>query len=374
MKESIKIFISGDFYAKNVAGLKINPDLQKIIDESDIRIINFEGPIQVDGANKIPKSGPSLAQDPQAPSFLENRGFNVVLLGNNHFMDFGEQAAQKTIDAFNKAVLVGAGCAEEAYSIKKISVKGKRIGFMSFTHKEFGVVQSIDKKNTFGTAWICSPNIKEIIEKEKKDIDLLMVFPHAGIEHIDAPLPEWKEIYKRFIDWGADFVLASHPHVSQGWELYKGHYIYYSLGNFYFDTLSGGKWWYKGLTLEINIDDVISIINHNTKFQNLEIGLDNDKDTKTRNEFLLSLLNDQKLYNDYIFEKSNLAYSNYICGFVRGVNGVLFNVGLKRSIKTMVSSLLKRGNKNTTLNILQCESHRWLFERGIKQQLDKDQK
>lgn len=33
---------------------------------------------------------------------------------------------------------------------------------------------------------------------------------------------------------GADVVVGSHPHVVQGWEVYQGRYIVYSLGNFCF--------------------------------------------------------------------------------------------------------------------------------------------
>jgi poly-gamma-glutamate synthesis protein (capsule biosynthesis protein) len=37
------------------------------------------------------------------------------------------------------------------------------------------------------------------------------------------------------IDYGADVVIGSHPHVPQGFEMYNGKPIFYSLGNFIFD-------------------------------------------------------------------------------------------------------------------------------------------
>ena len=40
------------------------------------------------------------------------------------------------------------------------------------------------------------------------------------------------------IDWGADLVLGHHPHVLQELEIYKGHLIAYSLGNFFFGSES----------------------------------------------------------------------------------------------------------------------------------------
>ncbi len=37
------------------------------------------------------------------------------------------------------------------------------------------------------------------------------------------------------IDAGADLVIGHHPHVVQAAETYRGHQIFYSLGNFVFD-------------------------------------------------------------------------------------------------------------------------------------------
>ena len=59
---------------------------------------------------------------------------------------------------------------------------------------------------------------------------------HDGIEYIDIPLPEQRERYRDFVDYGADGVFVHHPHVPQGWEVYKGRPIFYSLGNFFFNS------------------------------------------------------------------------------------------------------------------------------------------
>ena len=42
-------------------------------------------------------------------------------------------------------------------------------------------------------------------------------------------------IAHELIDYGADVVIGSHPHVTQGVEMYNGKPIFYSLGNFIFD-------------------------------------------------------------------------------------------------------------------------------------------
>ena len=72
----------------------------------------------------------------------------------------------------------------------------------------------------------------------KKEVDFIIFFAHAGLEHYDVPLVEWRERYKRLCDLGVDAVVATHPHVPQGYEKYNNKYIFYSLGNFYFSEHS----------------------------------------------------------------------------------------------------------------------------------------
>lgn len=48
--------------------------------------------------------------------------------------------------------------------------------------------------------------------------DYLIVFNHGGVEYMDVPLPEWRDVYRLWIEMGADAVIASHPHVPQGYE------------------------------------------------------------------------------------------------------------------------------------------------------------
>ena len=54
------------------------------------------------------------------------------------------------------------------------------------------------------------------------------------------------------IDAGADVVVGSHPHVTQGAEYYRGKLIVYSLGNFVFDGFelpAAKRGWLLRLTL-----------------------------------------------------------------------------------------------------------------------------
>jgi poly-gamma-glutamate capsule biosynthesis protein CapA/YwtB (metallophosphatase superfamily) len=65
----------------------------------------------------------------------------------------------------------------------------------------------------------------------------VLPFLHWGWENEPGPSARQRELAHALIDAGADAVIGSHPHVTQGAEMYRGKPIVYSLGNFVFDLL-----------------------------------------------------------------------------------------------------------------------------------------
>ena len=82
---------------------------------------------------------------------------------------------------------------------------------------------------------IYNKSVENMIREYRSNCDLLIMICHTGMEGWNIPLPEWRDLYKHFIDIGTDIVIAHHPHVAQGWENYNGGHIFYSLGNFAFN-------------------------------------------------------------------------------------------------------------------------------------------
>ena len=72
------------------------------------------------------------------------------------------------------------------------------------------------------------------IRRYKRPGNIVVVMMHWGSELDTVPRPWQQAMGRKFIDAGADAVVAAHPHVLQGIERYKGRYIAYSLGNFAF--------------------------------------------------------------------------------------------------------------------------------------------
>ena len=364
----IKICFCGDFVSKEPEMLTISKDIGSIFNNSDILACNFEAPLRANG-EAIYKSGPSIFQSDNAPAVLEKIGFNLIQLANNHIFDFSKAGYTATANSFKNAIIIGAGIFEDAYKIKTITIQNKKIGFLSLTHCEFGTLGLNSNVNDFGTAWINHPRVNKIIEEGKKTVDYLFILPHAGIEDIDAPLPEWRMRYKEFIDLGADGVIASHPHVPQGWEEYKGKQIFYSLGNLYFDsTGKHGEYWNKSLVVEINIDDQgeLNYVVHNIKFGNNSISFDNSHEIKKHNKYLCQLLSDQEQYVKYINKTVLALFDEYKLYFLRGLGAASFNVKFVTMLHSSYTMLFKKPATQLLINNLQCESHRWCILRALE--------
>ena len=129
-----KITIWGDFKADKVDRLSMSGELTYLLNSSDINLVNFEAPIHSDG-KALKKSGPNISQHPDAPTWLDRYGFNVVSLANNHTMDYHQQGMEKTKKAFQKAKVIGCGTWDVAYKLETVTTKeGMKVGLLACTH------------------------------------------------------------------------------------------------------------------------------------------------------------------------------------------------------------------------------------------------
>lgn len=364
----VRLTFFGDFVSKDPSLITLDALMLQMLYQSDLLTLNFEAPVKTDAA-PIKKSGPSICQSGNAPAYLEELGFNVIQLANNHVMDYGPDGVLQTIEAFQKATVIGAGTKDNAYTAAIKDVKGVKVGLISITQKEFGVLDDFSSSQDVGTAWLGYNEIDTIIRETKQKCDILIVLPHAGIENIDVPLPEWRLQYKKYIDWGADAVIASHPHVPQGWEEYKGKSIFYSLGNFYFfkpgfEHASKAS---EGLCVSLLIHDDKSITTsvYHTRFNDTELCL---YDNKEQDKHLCDLINDEDKYNSYLNGQLERLWSDYQLYIMRGLGSVGFKMKAKPFIHA-VYGMLKGGDIPMLLNNFQCESHRWAIERILKNNL-----
>lgn len=307
---NIRLFFAGDFCSKPTTSF-ITPsdELKHLLASCDCRIVNFEVPLKPE--IELPeREEERYFQNDDTPEFLRSLGFDLFTIANNHSFDWGDEGFRKTKMALGDASF-GAGTYEEAYKVKVVEIKRKKIGFLALTYAVYTwALQDTNKREGLGCAYINDLKVNHVVIETKKEVDYLFILPHDGVEYVDAPMPETIARYRDFIDYGADGVFGTHPHCPQGWEEYKGKPIFYSLGNFFFnskkDTLyraTNRAHWYEGRCVVLSIEDgQLSWEVINTRnIDNIALGLDHSEESIRHNKYVCGLLTNKQAYNDYVF-------------------------------------------------------------------------
>lgn len=360
----IKINFFGDFISKDPEQIVFSPEIEDLLQNSALNIVNFEAPVKRNQTTSpIPKSGPSLCQSEKTPAFLEKMGFNVISFANNHIMDYGPESCEYSKTLFSTADVIGVGTVAEAYKPHYYSQDGVKIGIVALAQQEFGALD-ISGNINYGYAWVNHPSVPLIISSAKDRCDFLFVFCHCGIEDINIPLPEWRAIYKSFIDYGADAVIASHPHRVQGFEYYNEHPIFYSIGNFFFDKEGLPAFQYQGIIASIIIDDEKKL---STDYKYVEKNGNNIiiDEAPVRLEELNKLL-EVPGYQQAVDRTTIEMMPQYMHYYRISVNGFSSIWKVKEFLNAIRSSLRRNNDAALLLNSIRCESHRYLFSRGLK--------
>jgi hypothetical protein len=189
------------------------------------------------------------------------RYFDAVSVANNHSGDFGKEAFVEGLDW-----LIGAGITpfgggrneEEAYAPVIVERNGWKVALIGVDGVE---LQSYAAGPGLpGLAWLEPARVQETIRAVRSKVNLVVVYPHWGLEYHFGPTAEQRQWAHAWIDQGADMVIGAHPHVIQPLEEYKGKLIAYSLGNFVFDD-------YKDVPPSLNEPSRLSWILHVTAEQ-----------------------------------------------------------------------------------------------------------
>jgi poly-gamma-glutamate capsule biosynthesis protein CapA/YwtB (metallophosphatase superfamily) len=208
----------------------------KFISGADIVFGNLETPM-IKGRS-INDMEMVFRTDPKSVKGLKFAGFNVMSIANNHIMNFGLAGLQSTIKNLdeNNIMHVGAGLNEDdIYKPAFKEIKGTKFAFLGFTYNHD---QRKDANgDIYGVASMEKEKMQQMIEKTKLEADVVIVSMHAGSEYKILSGSFQENFAHDAIDAGADVVIGHHPHVVQNSEIYKGKYIFYSLGNFVFDQM-----------------------------------------------------------------------------------------------------------------------------------------
>jgi len=207
--------------------------------KADFAAVNLETQIADEKPNQRAPKSVTFFSPPETVSALKYAGVDYVTLGNNHTYDYLDSGLKSTIEALNKYNMPYSGAGEneqEALKAYRTSINGIKFGMLGFVGWEGSATPSqTADSNKGGAAYGSLENIVATVKREIVDSRVTIAQYHGSLEYKDEPTMMTETRLKAAIDAGADLAIAHHPHVAQGFEVYKGKLIAYSMGNFIFD-------------------------------------------------------------------------------------------------------------------------------------------
>ncbi len=200
---------------------------------------------------------------------LHRAGFDYLSVVNNHSYDYGEVGFLDTIDHLARSPIATSGAGrnlEEASRPHRAVIPGGSelrilsVGAYPLERSGFdGARETPAGPDRPGVLWAGMRNPAAqreafaAMREAFRDETFNIVSVHGGPEWATAPSADQRDLYRRFIDAGADLVLGHHSHVVQGLESYRGGLIAHSLGNFVFPGMFVTEYGEESVFLRIGI-------------------------------------------------------------------------------------------------------------------------
>lgn len=239
-REHSIIFVGDTSFARGIAGNIEEKGVQQpfelldpnFFESADILVFNHECCLSERGARWEPKPVSLRAH----PRYIQGIGDlpiqPIANLANNHFLDYGPDAAEDTIAALNDRNITYFGVATPSNRDGSLylDLDDITVGFLGFApaghmlpNSEINLLRS-----DLSTA-------QDIVHNVTKRADVVIVSLHQGIEYSSNVPRRCRQLARTCIDAGADLVIGHHSHIINGIEEYKGRLIFHGLGNFVMD-------------------------------------------------------------------------------------------------------------------------------------------
>lgn len=222
----------------------VSDDAMAFLRSGDHLIVNVEGALSLKDKEKRDGGAGKLthSMDPAVADFLNKIGADIWNINNNHIMDAGPDGMKDTLSVAEKCGVktIGAGMNIDEAKRPIIFSDAGGIGILSVGYERACRKATVDEPGCLNFSDM--EIIKEQIVAIKERCRWCVVVAHDGEEFTALPSPYTRDRYISYLDMGADVVVAHHPHVPMNYETFTGDdgktckAIFYSLGNFIFDT------------------------------------------------------------------------------------------------------------------------------------------
>jgi poly-gamma-glutamate capsule biosynthesis protein CapA/YwtB (metallophosphatase superfamily) len=223
--------------------------MRDLMKGADIAIANFENPAP--NTFRWHTSGVVFSADRRNLEGLVRAGLDYVSIANNHIGDAGRNGILQTIKNLDRVGLEHSGAGKDLAAARKpaiLEANGMKVAILGYD----AIARYYNAgKGRPGNAPLSRKNVeKDVAKAREAGADVVIVFPHWGVEYRASPFTGQQKLARQIIDAGADMVIGNHAHWAGAMEVYKGKPIWYALGNFVFDQ-TWSEPTMEGMTLEL---------------------------------------------------------------------------------------------------------------------------
>jgi poly-gamma-glutamate capsule biosynthesis protein CapA/YwtB (metallophosphatase superfamily) len=220
---------------------------------ADLAVVNGEGVISGGGAfaDKGEVSSYMYRAHPAAAGLLADAGIDVVLLGNNHALDYGPAALVETCDRLLAAGLDYSGAGRDPADARRPAYR--RLGDT--------VVAVVGADLTRTRGWMAAPGrpgllswdmrradhgevareLLAVLAEARRHAQVVILSPHWGENWETEPAPWQRELARALIRGGYDAIVGHSSHHFHGVEIIDGRPVIYDAGNLVLDYGGGGE-------------------------------------------------------------------------------------------------------------------------------------
>jgi poly-gamma-glutamate synthesis protein (capsule biosynthesis protein) len=207
--------------------------MREFLEGADLTIANLENPTPPDAV--FHKHGSVFTGHQWMLEGLKNAGIDYLSLANNHMKDAGDDGVVETRRALERWGFAYSGAGrdiEEAREIAVLEAGGQRIAIVPCNEIYRPTWATATRP---GVAPCKDSQVEASIAEARQLADVVIVFPHWGVEYTAQASTGQREHARRWIEAGADLILGAHSHWAGAMEEVDGRLVFYSLGNFVFD-------------------------------------------------------------------------------------------------------------------------------------------
>lgn len=226
--------------------------VRDLLQGADLAVANFENPAP--DSWTFHKRGTVFHAEPAKIEGLVDAGIDWVSLANNHIGDAGDRGILQTRENLTEHGLDFGGAGKNASEARRPSLleaNGQTVAILAYDTIAPPYWAGSDE---VGSARMTAAAVKADVAKARKaGADVVIVFPHWGVEYKATASSIQRALARAAIDAGADMVIGAHSHWAGAMEVYEGRPIWYSLGNFVFDQ-TWSEPTMEGLLLELTFE------------------------------------------------------------------------------------------------------------------------